>query len=103
MLQEANKIDLFNPLVPKSHNNECQNLLFPLQIKSAKASLRIFTFFTLRTNGLNAKRSLLAKLPIAIFEIPFYIFYYSFKLVTVRLFKAPRKLTFRFPQLVLYR
>ena len=28
MLQAA-----FNPLVPKAHNSEFQNLLFPLQIK----------------------------------------------------------------------
>ena len=32
MLQGAN-IDLFNPLVPKAHNSDCQNILFPLQIK----------------------------------------------------------------------
>ena len=31
MLQTAN-VDLFNPLVTKAHNIECQNL-FPLQIK----------------------------------------------------------------------
>ena len=31
MLQAAN-IDLFNPLIPKVHNSERQNLLFPLQI-----------------------------------------------------------------------
>ena len=37
MLQEAHT-DLFNPLVSKSHNSECQNLLFPLQIKSEKVS-----------------------------------------------------------------
>ena len=35
MLQAAN---LFNSLVPKSHNSECQNLLFPLQIKPVKDS-----------------------------------------------------------------
>ena len=34
MLQAANT-DLFNPLVPKAHNSECQNLLFPLQMKRA--------------------------------------------------------------------
>ena len=33
MLQGANT-DLFNPLVPKTHNSECQNLPFPLQIKA---------------------------------------------------------------------
>ena len=32
MLQTANT-DLFNQLVPKAHKSECQNLLFPLQIK----------------------------------------------------------------------
>ena len=30
MLQTANT-DLFNPLVPKAHNFECQNPLFPSQ------------------------------------------------------------------------
>ena len=34
MLQAA-KTDLF---YPKVHNNECQNLLFPLQIKPLKVS-----------------------------------------------------------------
>ena len=37
MLQGA-KTDLFNPLVPKAHNSECQNLVFPLQIKPVKVS-----------------------------------------------------------------
>ena len=35
------KTDLFDPLVPKVskiHNIECQNLLFPLQIKPVKVS-----------------------------------------------------------------
>ena len=32
MLQAASA-DLLNPLVPKAHNSECQNLPFPLQIK----------------------------------------------------------------------
>ena len=32
MLQAANT-DLFNPLVPKARNSECQNILFTLQIK----------------------------------------------------------------------
>ena len=31
MLQGANT-DLFNPLVPKAYNSECQYLPFPLQI-----------------------------------------------------------------------
>ena len=31
MLQAANT-DLFNPLVPKAHNSERQNLQFPLHI-----------------------------------------------------------------------
>ena len=35
MLQAANT-DLFNPLVPKAHNSECQNIIFPLQIKPLK-------------------------------------------------------------------
>ena len=33
MLQGANT-NLFNPLVPKAHASECQNILFLLQIKS---------------------------------------------------------------------
>ena len=37
MIQEA-KPDLFNPLVPKAHNSECQKLLFHLQIKPVKVS-----------------------------------------------------------------
>ena len=36
MLQAANT-DLFNPLVSKAHNNECQNL-FHLQIKPLEVS-----------------------------------------------------------------
>ena len=56
MLQRAS-IDLFNPLVPKAHNSEGQNLLFPLQIKSAsqESYLAIFIFCTLGTNGLKEK------------------------------------------------
>ena len=37
MLKGANT-DLFNPLDPKAHNSECQNLLFSLQIKQIKVS-----------------------------------------------------------------
>ena len=38
MLQAANT-DLFNPLVPKAHNNSvCQNQLVPLQINPVKVS-----------------------------------------------------------------
>ena len=37
MLQAANT-DLFNPLFPKAHDSECQNLLLPLQIKAVKVS-----------------------------------------------------------------
>ena len=37
MLQAANT-DLFNSLVPKAHNSECQNLSFPLQIKPVQVS-----------------------------------------------------------------
>ena len=33
--------DLFNPLVPKVQNCECQNLIFPLQIKSVKVNLKL--------------------------------------------------------------
>ena len=39
MLQVANT-DIFNPLVPKAHNIECQKLLFPLHIKPPKVSYR---------------------------------------------------------------
>ena len=35
---QAVNTDLFNPLVPKVHNSECQNILFPLQIKPMKAA-----------------------------------------------------------------
>ena len=49
MLQAANT-DHFKPLVPKAHNSECQNLLFPLQIKPVKVN---YIFYTLGTNGLN--------------------------------------------------
>ena len=37
-MQQAPNTDLFNPLVPKAHNSECQNLLFPVQIKPVKVS-----------------------------------------------------------------
>ena len=37
MLQAANT-DLFNPSVPKAHNSEPQNVLFPLQIKPVKST-----------------------------------------------------------------
>ena len=54
MLQGANS-DLFNPVVPKAHNSECQNLLFSLQIKPVKFHLmlnwRILNFGTPGTNG----------------------------------------------------
>ena len=55
MLQAVNT-DLFNPLVPKAHNNECQKLLFSLQIepekKSVKAIIGGFLFLTFDINGL---------------------------------------------------
>ena len=38
MLQRDNT-DLFNPLVPKAHNSECQNIQFPLHIKTFKSQL----------------------------------------------------------------
>ena len=44
MLQAAN-IDLFNPLVPKAHNSECQNLPFPLQIKPVNVSQSYLAHF----------------------------------------------------------
>ena len=37
MLQAANT-ERFNPLVPKTHNSECQNTLFSLEIKPVKVS-----------------------------------------------------------------
>ena len=37
MLQ-ADKTYIFNPLVPKAHNSECQNPLFHLQVKPVKVS-----------------------------------------------------------------
>ena len=43
MLQAAN-IDLFNPLVPKAHNSECQNL-FPFRVKPVKVNLKIIGGF----------------------------------------------------------
>ena len=52
MLQAANA-DLFNPLVPKAHKSECQNLLFSLQNSPVKVNLKLNYFFgTLGTNGL---------------------------------------------------
>ena len=58
MLQAANT-DFYNPLGPKVHNSECQNLLFSLQIKPVKSQLKLvcvseFILFTLGTNGLMA-------------------------------------------------
>ena len=38
ILQGANVV-LFNPLVPKDHNSECQNILFPVQMKPVNDSL----------------------------------------------------------------
>ena len=56
MLQGANA-DLFNSLVPKTQNSECQSLLFHLQCKPVKVNLfnynwQIFIFCILGTNGL---------------------------------------------------
>ena len=49
--------NLFNPLVPKAHNIECQNLLFSLQIKPLKVNSdwQIFVFCTTGTNGLRVR------------------------------------------------
>ena len=59
MLQSASN-DLFNPLVPKAFNSECQILLFLFQIKAVKVNLKqnwqIFRSFTFGTNGLNGWR-----------------------------------------------
>ena len=45
MLQTAST-ELFNPLVPKAHNSERQNLPVALQVKPeiVEANWRIFTF-----------------------------------------------------------
>ena len=37
MLQAANT-DVFYPLIHEARNSECQNILFPLQIKPVKVS-----------------------------------------------------------------
>ena len=59
MLQVAST-DHFNPLVPKTHNSGCQNVLFPLQTKQVKVNIelnwRIFSLWTLDTNGLRMPR-----------------------------------------------
>ena len=55
-MQSANT-DLFDTLVPTAHNSECQNLLFPLQIKPEIDSYSYVAdlfFGNLGTNGLNA-------------------------------------------------
>ena len=44
MLQAAN-MDLFNPLVPKAHNGECQNVRFSLEIKPIKVSYSQYADF----------------------------------------------------------
>ena len=46
---------LFNPLVPKAHNGECQSILFPLQIKPVKVNLKLiggFLFLLPRASAL---------------------------------------------------
>ena len=61
MLQQA-CTDLFNPLVPKPHNSECQSLQFPLQIKPQKpnkASLQILFFAPSALMGLPVPANLL--------------------------------------------
>ena len=54
MLQTANT-DLYNQLIPKAHNSECQYPLFPLQIKPIKVNLKLIGgflfFYTSGTNG----------------------------------------------------
>ena len=44
MLQAANT-DRFNPLVHKTHNSECRNLPFPLQIEPVKVNLKLIGNF----------------------------------------------------------
>ena len=58
MLQAA-KTDLFNTIVPKAHNSECQKLkiyYFALKMKPGKVNLKfnwqILIFCTIGTNGL---------------------------------------------------
>ena len=46
MLQAANT-DLFNPLVPRAHNSECQNQSFPLQTKASQSQLKLIGGFLL--------------------------------------------------------
>ena len=52
MLQAANT-DLFNPLVSKAYNSECQNQMFPLEIKPVEVSCSHFVDFYLCTSGTN--------------------------------------------------
>ena len=40
MLQGAH-INLFNPLVSKAHNGECQNLQLPLQIRPEESKFKV--------------------------------------------------------------
>ena len=44
--------DLFNPLVPKAHNSECQNLLLSLRIKPLKVNLKLISGFFLAPSEL---------------------------------------------------
>ena len=43
----------FNPLVPKAHNSECQNLLFPLQKKHQQAIAFFSSYETRLLNFIN--------------------------------------------------
>ena len=45
--------DLLDPLLHEAHNSECQNLLFPLQIKPVKPVKPRFTDFYFFTPGSN--------------------------------------------------
>ena len=40
-MSQAANTDLFNPLLPKAHNSERQNLLFPLQIIQFEVNLKL--------------------------------------------------------------
>ena len=55
ILQEATT-DIFNSLVPKACNIQCQNLLFSLQNKLLKINWWIFISCALSNNGLNPKK-----------------------------------------------
>ena len=49
----AASADIFNPLVPKAHNSECQTVLYPFANEASKSQLKpVFIFYTHGKNGL---------------------------------------------------